>query len=199
MATNLTAGAPTRDSEGLINERNESGIYPPFLYFTVIFSVFLGNQIVHEGNFFFTRKFPSINTEGMIELENHLWQALKWNNGSRKQSSRNRNFTMKRWGWHMHSHSSILASFQVGQTNHMASWHWATRTTKYWPGNSCLKIELEYNWTSRSLYHPLYFCVRLKLFIKKIFKNTYSECSQDLCLDLCFKCFQDALLVPCPA
>lgn len=77
MATNLTARAPTRDSEGLINERGESGVYPPFLYFMVTPPVFLGNQIVNEGNFFFMRKFPLINTEGMLELENHLLQDLK--------------------------------------------------------------------------------------------------------------------------
>ena len=76
MATNLIPETPTRDLKA-VNERNESGIYPPCLHFMMTFPVFQGSQIVNEGNFFFMGNFPLINAEGMIELENHLLQALK--------------------------------------------------------------------------------------------------------------------------
>lgn len=60
----------------------------------VTLPVFYGNQRVNKGHFFFMGRFPLINA-GVIELENHLFQALKGNNGSRQQSSRTGNFIMK--------------------------------------------------------------------------------------------------------
>ena len=125
MATNLIIGTQKKWFWRLINKRNEWDIYSALSVLYGVFYVFQGNQIVNEGISFFGN-FPLINAEGMRELESHLFQALKWNNRSRQQSSRDRNFIMEEWDWYTCPHSQILAPPQVGQPELMASWYEAT-------------------------------------------------------------------------
>ena len=120
-----------------------------------------------------------VNEEALIKLIRHILQALQWNNGSRQQSSRNQNLIMGGRGCHTCPHSSVWASLQGRQPERLASRRETAESTEYPPRGkkSCLQTEPESNWTPRSLYHPLCFCVCLKFFIYKVLRTRCWGCS----------------------